>query len=323
MLARMENEAQLATLLAHEMTHCTHRHTVRQFRNTKNMTAFIATVRATVGGLGFGIGDLTNLLGTIGTLASLTGYSRGLETEADIEGMKRIVKAGYDPEEAPKLFLHLKNELEEEGRKEPFFFGTHPRLKERINNYEALLKTEYPGQRGGIKNSKIFLGKIHKVILDNALFDLKVGRFTVAQRGVAKYLSIKPDDARAYCLLGEICRQRREGGDTGKAKEHYRRAISIDPAYPSPHKGIGLIYYKQGERERARKHLKLYLSLSPHASDTLSETTPRRERPAVRCPDRSTRARGRGCRWRACRGRGSGGAPPSAAPCRFWPRRCG
>ena len=89
----------------------------------------------------------------------------------------------------------------------------------------------------------------------------------MAQRGVEKYLSIKPDDARAYYLLGEICRQRREGGDTGKAKGHYRRAISIDPLYPSPQKGIGLIYYKQGERALARKHLKLYLSLLPHASD--------------------------------------------------------
>ena len=65
MLARMENAAQLATLLSHEMTPSTHRHAVRQFRNMKNMTAFLATVRATVGGLGFGIGDLTNLLGTM------------------------------------------------------------------------------------------------------------------------------------------------------------------------------------------------------------------------------------------------------------------
>lgn len=267
MLARMENEAQLATLLAHEMTHSTHRHVVKQFRNKKNLTAFLATVRVTVGGLVFGIGDLATLLGTVGTLASVTGYSRDLETEADIEGMKRIVKAGYNPEEAPKLYIHLKRELEEEKKKEPFFFGTHPRLKERIRNYEALLKTEYQGQRGGIKNSEVFLEKIHRVILENAILDLKVGRFKVAQKGVEKYLSIKPNDAKAYFLLGEIFRQKGGEGDTEKAKKHYQEAISIDPLYPSPQKGIGLVYYKQGKRTPARRYLKLYLSLSPQASD--------------------------------------------------------
>lgn len=142
-LARMENEAQLATLLAHEMTHSTHRHTVRRFRDIKNKTAFLATVQVTLGGLGGGIGNLATLLGTVGTLAAVTGYSRELEAEADMEGLKLMVKAGYDPREAPKLFIHLKKELEEEKIKEPFFFGTHPRLQERIENYESLLVTRY------------------------------------------------------------------------------------------------------------------------------------------------------------------------------------
>jgi len=266
-LARMENEAQLATILAHEMTHATHRHAVEQFRKIKNMTAFLATVQVTVGGLGGGYGDLAVLLGTIGTVAAVTGYSRELETEADMEGLNRIIEAGYDPTEAPKLFIHLKKGLEEEKRKEPFFFGTHPRLKERIRNYETFLETKYQGQRGGIKNSETFLEKIDKLILDNACLDLNLGRFKIAERGVAKYLTIGGNDPKAYCLLGEICRERGEEGDKEKAKEHYQRAISLDPSYPEAHKGIGLIYYKQGENALAKKSLETYLSLSPGASD--------------------------------------------------------
>lgn len=266
-LARMENEAQLATLLAHEMTHATHRHAVKGLRDIKNKTAFLATVQVTLGGVGGGVGDLATLLGTIGTLAAVTGYSRELETEADMEGFKLMVKAGYDPYEAPKLFVHIKKELEEEKIKEPFFFGTHPRLQERIENYEAILNTQYRGNRVGIKNSEIFLEKIHRLILDNAHLDLKVGRFKIAQRGVEKYLTIKPDDARAYYLLGEIFRQKGEEGDMERAKGHYQKAISINPSYPDPYKGIGLIHYKQGEKSLAKKSLELYLSLSPQASD--------------------------------------------------------
>jgi predicted Zn-dependent protease len=45
-LARMDNEAQLAALLAHEMTHCTHRHSLKTLRNIKDRTqAKSATVR--------------------------------------------------------------------------------------------------------------------------------------------------------------------------------------------------------------------------------------------------------------------------------------
>ena len=66
-LATMENEAQLATLLAHEMTHCTHRHAVRGFRDLQNKTAALATVQVTTAGLG-GFGDLATLLGGLGTM---------------------------------------------------------------------------------------------------------------------------------------------------------------------------------------------------------------------------------------------------------------
>lgn len=266
-LARMENEAQLATLLAHEMTHATHRHAVKQFRNIKNMTAFLATFQVVTGSLGGGYGDLVILLGTIGTLASVTGYSRERETEADTEGLKRMIEAGYDPTEAPKLFIYLKKELEEEKRKEPFFFGTHPRLEERIKNYETFLESEHQAQRGGIKNAELFLGKIDNLILDNAGLDLKLGRFKIAERGIAKYLDTGGNDPKAYYLLGEIYRQRGEEGDREKAKEHYQRAISLDPSYPDPHKGIGLIYYKQGEKALAKRSLETYLSLLPQASD--------------------------------------------------------
>jgi predicted Zn-dependent protease len=265
-LARMDNEAQLATLLAHEMTHATHRHLLEQFRDIKNKTAFLATIQVTTAGLG-AYGSLATLLGAIGTIVAVTGYSREHETEADREGFRLMLNAGYDPTEAPKLFLHLKKEVEEENRKEPFFFGTHPRLKDRIENYETLLKTHSQGHQESMQNTEIFLRKICKVILDNARDDLKAGRFKIAERGVEKYLKIKSESAEAYCLLGDIRRQRGEGNDVETAKDYYKRAIFINSSYPDSHKGIGLIHYKRREKSLAKKALELYLSLSPQALD--------------------------------------------------------
>jgi len=265
-LARMDNEAQLATLLAHEMTHATHRHLVKRFRDIKNKTAFLATLQVASAGLG-AYGSLANLLGTIGTIAAITGYSREQEAEADREGFRLILEAGYDPKEAPKLFIYLKKELEEEERKEPFFFGTHPRLEDRIENCEMLLATHSQKNHGGIQNADIFLKKIRKVILDNARDELKAGRFRIAERGVEKYLRIKSESAEVYCLLGDIHRQRGEGDDIEKAKEYYQKAININPEFPDSHKGIGLIHYKQGEKNLAKKALEAYLSLLPQAVD--------------------------------------------------------
>src|SRR5258706_7363716 len=51
LLARLDNEAQLAVLLAHEMTHAIHRHAVREFRETKNKRAWLAGVQSTLGGI--------------------------------------------------------------------------------------------------------------------------------------------------------------------------------------------------------------------------------------------------------------------------------
>ncbi len=266
-LARMENEAQLATLIGHEMVHSTHRHMVKEFRDIKNKTAFLSTLQVALAGLGGGVGDLANLLGTLGTLAAVSGYSRGLETEADMEGLKTIVAAGYDFNEAPKLFMHLKKEIEEEKIKESFFFGTHPRVQERIKNYESFIREKYSGQKGGIINRELFLEKINDVIFDNAKLDLSAGRFNIAKNGVEKYLGLNPNDAKAYCLLGEVFRQKGEEGDMEKAKEYYQKAISNDAVYPESYRGMGLIFFKQGEKIKARYYLEQYLSLSEDASD--------------------------------------------------------
>src|SRR5947207_1687552 len=95
LLARLDNEAQLAVLLGHEMTHATHRHAVKESRETKNKRAWLASIQTTLGGVP-GIGGLAGVLGEIGATAAVTGYSRDLEREADVEGLRHGVAAGYD-----------------------------------------------------------------------------------------------------------------------------------------------------------------------------------------------------------------------------------
>jgi predicted Zn-dependent protease len=188
-----------------------------------------------------------------------SSYFQGLETEADRVGMGLMVRAGYDPNEAIRLLRHLE--------KEPLLFGALPGLRTRIEDYRNLLHSPYQGKNRGIKNSEIFLSQIDKLFLDNAWLDLKVGRFDVAEQGARKYLKIRPKDARAYYLLGEIWRQRGNKEDTKKAKGFYQRAMFLDPSDPDPQKALGLICFKEGEKEMAKRFFESCLLLSPQAPD--------------------------------------------------------
>ena len=80
-------------------------------------------------------------------------------------------------------------------------------------------------------------------------------------------MQIKPDDSRAYYLLGEIYRQQGQAIDTHMALKNYNRAITLDPGYAAPHKAIGLIHYKNGQHTLAKKFFESCLQLSPNAPD--------------------------------------------------------
>jgi predicted Zn-dependent protease len=256
-LTRMDNEAQLAALLAHEMVHCTHRHSMKALRSLKDRTqAKTATAQ-----------NLAQLLGISGSIASISGYTRELETEADRVGLDLAVKANYDPREVLKLFELLKQEIEIEGIEEPYFFGTHPNVRQRIENVNNWLAEKYRGNITGIKNTAAFQSRISRLALDNARLDLRRGRFFVAQRTVEKFLTANRDDARAYFLLGEIFRQRGRQDDVAAAIRNYERSISLNPSFPEPHKAMGLMHYKDGEKRLAKRYFESCLLLSPDTID--------------------------------------------------------
>lgn len=260
MLAAMENEAQLATLLGHESVHALNRHTINELRDAKGKTAFSATLGALTGGFLLPFGQL-------GALASIRGYSREMESEADTEGFRMLVRAGYDPAEAPKIFIVLQQEAAAEDIKEAFFFASHPKLQDRIDNYEYLLKSEYADRRVGGTHTERFLRAIGPLLLDSADLDIKAGRYENARSIIDRYIRGNGETGRAAFLLGESYRQSRQKEDASKAAEYYLKAITIDPSYPDPHRIIGMLAYKRNDREQARKSLERYLELSPNAAD--------------------------------------------------------
>src|SRR5256884_5030877 len=157
-------------------------------------------MNVTLGGVPV-LGGIADLVVAYGTTAAITGYARDQEREADREGLDLMVRAGYDPTEAPKAFHEMKKELDREKIKEPFFYSSHPRLQERIDNFESLTETTYRDRRGGTKNRDLFLKKIRLVVLEKARLDLKAGPFHTAPWGAAKHIALRPEHSEGYYVL--------------------------------------------------------------------------------------------------------------------------
>jgi predicted Zn-dependent protease len=266
LLARMDSEDQLAAVLAHELTHCTQRHALRAFRRYKNQQAILIAVQHTLLKTR-GLQEMARHLGLAGAMAAISGYSRELEAEADRLGTGLMTAAGYNPKEALFLFDQMITEIEQEGLEEPFFFGSHPKVKQRVDNLQNLPDPVYLNKRLAIKNNETFFAKREQLFLDNARLDIRLGRFQAARRSIEKSLQSKPDDSRAFFLLGEIYRQQGQATDTYMALKNYNRAITLDPGFAAPHKAIGLIHYKKGHHAQAKKFFESCLRLSPDTPD--------------------------------------------------------
>ncbi|MFZ0448432.1 MAG: M48 family metalloprotease [Desulfatiglandaceae bacterium] len=266
MLARIENEAQLATILAHEMGHALRRHALKIFRALKDRATACAAIQE-----GFaqssGPEAVERFLGSKGLAVSGEAFSRSLEQEADRVGLELMIKAGYSPEEAVDLFAHLEKESIKQEIHEPFVSEARPSLRDRMRNFEEFLHAHGDAEKSGIIHREIFLLRTKGALLENARLDLKLGRFTAAHREAEKYLGIAPRDAKALYLLGEVSRQRGSDGDIRLARALYEKAISMDPSYAEPYRALGLIQYKAGEMVLARKSFQWCLLLSPDRPD--------------------------------------------------------
>ena len=260
LLARLENDAQLAVILAHELTHTTHRHGLRGQRKAQNATAFLATFTVATAGLG-------SLLGGVGTLAAISGYSQDLEREADRAGFDLMLAAGYDPREAPRTFVLLRKEALRNQAKEPFFFGSHPRLTERIESFDTLLASLPAERLRGDADAAGYAKAFVEAFQLNAQAALYAGDYDQVSDSVARVLSLKPGDPAARLMLAEAQRKRNRDGDLAAARTALEALTRESPDLALAWRELGLVLLRQGEPAPAADYFKRYLALAPDAPD--------------------------------------------------------
>ena len=163
-LPYMQNEAQLAAVLGHEIGHITARHL--QAQKKKSTVAGLASAATAIFTGIPALADLTNMAGA----AIISGYGREAELEADHLGAEYLAKSGYSPDAMIDVLSTLKDQdLFERERarlenREPHLyhgvFASHPANDTRLQQAVAAAASIETKATGDISNADGFLREI-------------------------------------------------------------------------------------------------------------------------------------------------------------------
>ena len=255
LIAAMENEAQIATVLAHEGIHFVNKHSALQRRN------YHSTVGVSWAVALLGIPFLPDIIAA----SSIFGYSQELENEADQLGYTRLMAAGYDVRQAPKTFQHLALEAKANKVPEPFFFSTHPRLEKRIRHFEELNAAEK--SPGGVISAGTYQTRVADLRPAVLKGKITTGKYdaVIAVLTEETLLPLYGDAGRFY--LAEAYRLRDQGDDLEKAIGVYENLSSLRPDFAPAQKSLGMVYLKSKRFKKAVDCFERYLELHPDGND--------------------------------------------------------
>jgi predicted Zn-dependent protease len=147
-----DEEAELAGVMAHEISHVAARHGMRQM--TRMNLAQIATIPLIMvgGGIGYGIYEASGLALPL----TFMKFQRNFEAEADYLGLQYMYKTGYDPQ----AFISFFEKIQAKEKKKPGTiakaFASHPQTPDRIEASQKEIATILPAKAQYIVSTSEF-----------------------------------------------------------------------------------------------------------------------------------------------------------------------
>jgi predicted Zn-dependent protease len=220
-LLEMDNEAQLAGLLGHELGHVNARHSAQSVGQ-----AMVASAVLTGIGIAASASDRTSdwapviaIGGQLGASVLLASYSRDNEREADSLGMAYMTGAGYPASGMSELMGVLVRESREKPGLLETMFSSHPMSEERLAtmNREAmgryLASANAPVYRERYMDQTARLRQLRPAITEQQAGERAMAskRLPEAQQAFASALTRAPDDYTGLCLMAkcQIAQNRR------------------------------------------------------------------------------------------------------------------
>ena len=133
-LLTLDNEAELAALLGHEIGHVNARHTAEQLSKGQLTNIVVGGLSIIADVAAPGMGQVASTLGGFGAGAFLASYSRDNERQADALGTEYMVHSGYSPDGMVGLMNMLNTLNKSRPSSIELMFATHPMSDERYQN---------------------------------------------------------------------------------------------------------------------------------------------------------------------------------------------
>ncbi len=273
LLTFVENEAQLAMILGHEIGHVIEQHTIEAIKESRSFK------RGLISGLAGGVAgaitknrDIAQTTMAAAATVQLSAYGRKQEDEADLVGCRLAMNRGFDPMSAVGFFQKLKSRLGEQGRLSNLLFGTHSLNTTRAENVQKLLGGELAAQYNKLRTEgKLAVAggqfRFHAagMVRDTAIQFAEVyDRYDLAKESLESIIDVRPRDPKTLWYFGRVYRLvARTDEDKSKALDLLQRAAEADERgmYPEINRDLALMLAtRTGNSAAAAESLRKYLA---------------------------------------------------------------
>lgn len=265
LLLRMQNEAQLAFVLGHEITHFLHRHTLAHMRMMMTTGSIMAVFGLATAAAG--VGYIGSAISTAG-IGAIYANSRDEERDADANGFQIAMSNGYAPDEAPAVWRFMVAEDKAgEHRERSAFLADHPQSEERLATLQKAADGARDRRADWVEKADDYRKVVAPFIGRWAEGELARGEPRESVILFQRLSAAEPANAFYQYGLGEAYRRRNLKEDAPLAIAAYRAAIACMDAPAEAWRGIGLVAMKTGDRAQAKDAFTTYRSHAPEAAD--------------------------------------------------------
>jgi predicted Zn-dependent protease len=213
-LLNLDNEAELAALLGHEIGHVNARHTAEQMSKGQLSSILVGGLSIIAEVAAPGMGQVASALGGAGAGAFLASYSRDNERQADALGTEYMVQSGYSPAGMVGLMEMLNGLNKSRPSSIEVMFATHPMSEERYQTAVRAARTTFADSRNLPLNRERYMDTTARLrSIKGAIEEMQKGdkamgqkNFSQAETHYQAALKQAPDDyaglvSMTKCLL--------------------------------------------------------------------------------------------------------------------------
>ena len=273
-LITLENEAELAALLGHEIGHVNARHTAERMSKRILTSLVLAGVAAYVEAENKDLAPLAAGLGAVGAGMLLASYSRDDEREADSLGMEYMVRTGHNPKGMVGLMDVLVNISRHKPSAIEKMFATHPMSKERYRTAEQRSKTKYSSRRKFPLNRERYMDNTARLRkIKGAIEKMQRGesamtkrKFQDAEKEFRLALKQAPNDYAGLVMMAK-CKLAQDKNK--EASRYAQMAKQVNPKEAQAYHINGMSALKKRDYDSAYAEFRDYEKMLPGNPNTI------------------------------------------------------